>query len=192
MHVFIKHGLHYAIDRDQPKKLNILEIGFGTGLNTLLTAVDQKALRVDICYDTIEAFPVPLDQVDLLNYPDLLGREEVGNLFDRVHQVSWGEAHSLKAGFTFRKIQTDLCKTQLEKSHYDIVYFDAFAPAKQPELWTLEIISLVVGSLKPRGIFVTYSAKGQLKRDLVGLGMRLEVQKGPPGKAEMIRAIKDK
>ncbi|MCB0487068.1 MAG: tRNA (5-methylaminomethyl-2-thiouridine)(34)-methyltransferase MnmD [Cyclobacteriaceae bacterium] len=192
MHVFIKHGLHYAIDRDQDKQMNILEVGFGTGLNSLLTAVDEKALNVNICYDTIEAFPVSLEHVRLLNYSDIVGRDKVGDLFDRLHQVSWGEVHSLKAGFTFRKIHSDLCKTQLEKSHYDIVYFDAFAPTKQPELWTLEIISLVVRSLKPRGIFVTYSAKGQLKRDLVGLGMKLEIQKGPPGKAEMTRAIKDK
>lgn len=190
--MFIKHGLHYAIDRDQPKKLNILEVGFGTGLSTLLTATDQKALSVDIYYDTIEAFPVPMEQVTMLNYPDILGQAEVGDLFNRAHQVSWGAPHFLKAGFTFRKIHCDLCKTQLEKSHYDIVYFDAFAPAKQPELWTLEIISLVVGSLKHGGIFVTYSAKGQLKRDLASLGMKLEIQKGPPGKAEMTRAIKDK
>lgn len=192
MHVFIKHGLHYAINRDQPKKLSILEVGFGTGLNTLLTAIDQSALNVDICYDTIEAFPVPLEHVRSLNYPDILGRDEVEELFVRAHQVSWNESHSLKAGFTFRKIHSDLCKTELEKSHYDIVYFDAFAPAKQPELWTLDVISLVVGSLKHRGIFVTYCAKGQLKRDLMSLGMKLEIEKGPPGKAEMTRAIKDK
>lgn len=191
-HVFIKHGLHYALDRDQPDKLTVLEVGFGTGLNTLLTAMDKATAGVEICYDTIEAFPVPIEHVRLLNYPDMLGRDEVGDLFERIHMASWGDSHLLKSGFTFCKVQTDLCKTQLEKSHYDIVYFDAFAPAKQPELWTLEVISLVVDALKPRGIFVTYSAKGQLKRDLVGLGMRLEVQKGPPGKAEMIRAIKDK
>lgn len=191
-HVFIRHGLHYALDRDKPTSLSILEVGFGTGLNALLTILEQSAANVSIGYDTVEAFPVPNNQIRLLNYPERIGSAVARSLFNEIHECPWGKAHVLKAGFTIRKIHSDVRQTQLQKSHYDIVYYDAFAPGKQPELWTLEIISLVVGLLKPRGIFVTYSAKGQLKRDLLSLGMKLEVQKGPPGKAEMIRAIKDK
>ncbi len=188
-HVFIQNGLHYALERFNLNEIKILEIGFGTGLNALLTLLDPEAKALPVFYDTIEAFPLKMELVHQLNYPYILGQEDIKEKFIEMHLAPWDQTYSLTGNFTIRKVQAELQRATLTNNNYDIVYFDAFAPSKQPELWRFEILEKVVKALKHQGIFVTYSAKGQLKRDLKSLGLQVEILKGPPGKLQMIRAI---
>jgi tRNA U34 5-methylaminomethyl-2-thiouridine-forming methyltransferase MnmC len=170
LHVFIKNGLEYY-----PKdEVNVFEVGFGTGLNALLTALSNKKVN----YTTIEAFPLTEEIYSQLNY-------EPQHLLRELHRNSELQI----SNFSFKKIHDTLQSIELDQV-YDIIYFDAFAPSKQPEMWELPMISKVCSALTPGGLFVTYCAKGQLKRDLKSLGMEVETLGGPPGKKEMVRAAK--
>jgi len=191
-HVFIKHGLQHWAATTRLSEVNILEVGFGTGLNALLTLLDEPTHKIVKHYDAIEPFPLSRDYTDFLNYPFLLEKVEGQSMFDKLHGAAWGEFCILTSNFTIRKILAEIQGITLESNRYDVVYFDAFAPSKQPELWSLGVLKSLADSLKPFGIFVTYSARGQLKRDLKSLGLQVETLKGPPGKAQMVRAIKDK
>lgn len=190
-HVFIRSGLHFKIDHYSPREIDMLEVGLGTGLNVLLTLLDKKAAVLPIRYDAVEAFPLPLDLARQLNYSQCLKNENANSLLLQLHEATWGESVRLNPNFSLRKLHSAIQSTILLKESYDLVYFDAFAPNTQPELWGLDVMELIIRSLKHNGIFVTYSAKGQLKRDLRTLGMKVETLAGPPGKAEMIRAIKE-
>lgn len=183
MHVFIQHGLEYYCAQHQPKEISILEVGFGTGLNALLTA--QHALYTDasLRYVTIEPFPLPANVWSVLNYGDA---DKGGHVYRALHEADWNRDVPLSPGFTLHKIDKSLHDVMLDES-YDLIYFDAFAPQKQPQLWEYASLEKVIKCLKPSGVFVTYSAKGQLKRDLRSLGLEVETLAGPPGKAEMVR-----
>lgn len=174
VHVFINNGL----DKIQGNEISILEIGFGTGLNALLTALSDKK----ISYTSLEAFPLDKEVFDSLNY-------EPKNLLQQLHSAVWDEWVQVNPNFTLKKIHTTLQEVSLTDK-YDLIYFDAFAPSKQPEMWELPILKKVCDTLTPGGIFVTYCAKGQLKRDLKSLGMEVETLPGPPGKKEMVRGTK--
>jgi tRNA U34 5-methylaminomethyl-2-thiouridine-forming methyltransferase MnmC len=187
-HVFIESGLKYLLQHSQAKKTSILEIGFGTGLNALLTLLATKDLNIKIYYEGIEAFPLPAETVAQLNYPDLLKSEESRIIFDSLHQADWNTAQLITTNFHLRKCNIKIQVAEFEKQKFDLIYFDAFAPSKQPEMWERSILQKVTGAMMPQGIFVTYSAKGQLKRDLVSLGLSVKKIPGPPGKREMIRA----
>ncbi len=190
-HVFIKHGLHFA-RQNSPGLVRILEVGFGTGLNALLTMVESKQRNAQIHYDAVEAFPLPSELITQLNYCDLIQGDDCKGLFFKMHEARWGDSVSITPDFTICKVLGNIQKTTLVRARYDIVYFDAFAPSRQPEMWSREVLGKVVESIKLNGIFVTYSSRGQLRRDLLELGMKVETLTGPPGKAEMTRAIKDK
>jgi tRNA U34 5-methylaminomethyl-2-thiouridine-forming methyltransferase MnmC len=189
-HVFIESGLSYLLQHSRAKEISILELGFGTGLNALLTSLAIKGLNVKIYYEGIEAFPLPMGTVAQLNYPDLLKSEESKIIFNSLHQTEWSKTEMITPDFHLRKRDLRIQDVEFEKEKFDLVYFDAFSPGKQPELWGWSILQKVTEAMKPQGIFVTYSAKGQLKRDLVSLGLSVEKIPGPPGKREMIRAIK--
>ncbi len=192
LHVFIKNGIEFYIQINQPEQLNILEIGFGTGLNTLLTLKHTQDSKTNINYTSIEAFPISLEIANQLSYPsDILLPNSVA-LFQTLHKAVWNEPVSILPNFVLKKWQTVLQEIDLEKNKFDLIYFDAFAPNKQPEMWEISILKKVVDSLTDNGIFVTYCAKGQLKRDLKSLGLVVESLAGPPGKREMIRATKVK
>lgn len=187
-HVFIKNGLHYYIEQMQPKAISILEVGFGTGLNALLTCLDPKTSGIAITYDAVEAFPLPIDVTEQLNYPSCLGKPEAQTLMNRMHETPWNKKSRLTRDFILHKINSELQSLAMEDESYDIVYFDAFAPSKQPELWKLEVLSPVIWAIKEGGILVTYCARGQFKRDLKSLNMDVKSLSGPPGKLEMVRA----
>ncbi|MCW8897345.1 MAG: tRNA (5-methylaminomethyl-2-thiouridine)(34)-methyltransferase MnmD [Flavobacteriales bacterium] len=187
-HVFIKNGLHYFGDK---KTVNILEIGFGTGLNALLTllAIENSSQKVD--YISLEKFPLPNELVQQLNYPTQLKLDtDQKKLFNHLYICEWNALTPITNNFNLLKIDKDLADFQYE-TIFDIVYFDAFAPEKQAELWTDEIFSKIYDFLKPKGILVTYCAKGVVKRTIKSVGFQLETLPGPPGKREMIRAIKN-
>jgi tRNA U34 5-methylaminomethyl-2-thiouridine-forming methyltransferase MnmC len=185
-YVFIDQGLKFWLNENS-SSVSIFEVGFGTGLNALLTIEYSKTFDVPISYTTIEAFPLSADTWEQLNYAAAIGLPDE---FYSLHNCAWNLNHELVTGFDFLKKNTTLQLLEIKPGQYDIVFYDAFAPSKQPEMWTIDILSKVTSGLLPGGIFVTYCAKGQLKRDLRELGLVVETLPGPPGKKEMIRARK--
>lgn len=186
-HVFISAGLEYFFTKNNLPKFNILEIGFGTGLNAMLTVQALEGQGRHAVYTSIEAYPLPEKIWCALNYGSILLADE---LFKQLHKASWEAPKQLSPDFTLLKREVTLQQAVLAANEYNIIYFDAFAPSKQPGMWTLEILEKVTQSLLPGGIFVTYCARGQLKRDLKALGLIVETLPGPPGKMEMVRAMK--
>lgn len=183
-HVFIEHGLRFLIEKQKRQFVSVLEVGFGTGLNALLTIHEAMLKNYKVEYTSLETFPIPHEIWTTLNYPD------PHNLFRALHEAKWQTREEINSDFSLLKLEKSLQDVELEPQQYDLIYFDAFAPNKQPELWELKMLEKVAGSIKPGGIFVTYCAKGQLKRDLKMLGLTVESLPGPPGKREMVRAIK--
>ena len=182
-HVFIKNGL---LEKSNEEELKILEVGFGTGLNCLLT-LQSKPKNQQINYHGLEAFPLEKEEIAQLNYRELLEQNTVA-YFENLHQGSWNEVFKVEEFFILHKIQMLLLECKLEVNSFDLIYFDAFGPRVQPEMWTIEIFEKMFACMKKDGIFVTYCAKGQVKRDLKAVGFEVETLPGPPGKREMIRA----
>ncbi|HEY9487658.1 MAG TPA: tRNA (5-methylaminomethyl-2-thiouridine)(34)-methyltransferase MnmD [Chryseosolibacter sp.] len=186
MHVFIQNGLDYYCRNHHPKIISVLEVGFGTGLNALLTLDYAVVNKVAVRYHTLEPFPLEEDVWSKLNYGAHKKEEEY---FRSLHAVEWDREISLAPEYTLVKSKTLLQDADL-KGFYDVVYFDAFAPSRQPELWSYASLEKVTRILGPEGVFVTYSARGQLKRDLKVLGLKVETLVGPPGKNEMVRGTR--
>lgn len=184
-HVFIKHGLYAA----NLEELNILEMGFGTGLNTLITYLEAKKKQLRIQYRAIEAYPVTSEELELLNYVAVLQQPELHEVYQKMHNLPWEESQPLASDFILTKNRMDF-RDFKDKARYHIVYFDAFGPRVQPELWTSEIFQNLYEALLPNGILVTYSAKGSVKRAMQQCGFTVEKLPGPPGKREMLRAQK--
>ena len=183
-HIFIDAGLASLTS----KKVSILEVGFGTGLNALLTAMHASDNQVTIHYVTLEKFPLDPSLLFRLNYPAMTGaggRE----LFEAIHNAPWEKPVKLTPWFTLEKRLLDLTSMSVE-GLYDLVYFDAFGPGKQPEMWSREVMQKITAVTHPGTVFVTYSAKGELKRTLRSLGFEVVLLPGPPGKRVMTRAVK--
>jgi tRNA U34 5-methylaminomethyl-2-thiouridine-forming methyltransferase MnmC len=196
MHIYIDKGLREAI-KDK-KHVNILEIGFGTGLNTLLTYIEGENKSVTLNYTTIEAFPIGNEMASQLNYPNILRNDRLSNVLMDLHKSQWNtwisfgnEGADNSATFNFKKINTSLLHYRADDC-FDLIYFDAFAPEVQPELWTSEVFEKMYHYMNPAGILVTYCCKGTVKRNMKSAGFRIEKLPGPPGKREMLRAYKDK
>lgn len=187
-HVFVKNGLDYL--KDIKRNINVFEVGFGTGLNALLAAEWAQMNEVYINYDTIEAFPVSKEQVAQLNYTSLIKGQNIHEWFNTFHEIPWDEIHKITNFFTIQKINNSLKEYALPLDKYDIIFFDAFAPSKQPEMWEFEILSKMYDSMANDSAFVTYCAQGQLKRNLASLNLEVQTLPGPPGKKEMVRGIK--
>ncbi len=184
-HVFIKHGL--SLFHDQP--LSILEIGFGTGLNALITLLESKKLGLDIVYKGIEAYPVILEELEQLDYIEALDAGDMEQCFFNMHQTSWGQSHPILPTFSLIKQQIDF-REIVDVDQFDLIYFDAFGARVQPELWTEEVFAIMFRALKKDGVLVTYSAKGSVRRAMQAVGFVVERLPGPPGKREMLRALK--
>lgn len=187
-HVFIKTGLHHFLNRNNPKDLTILEIGFGTGLNAFLTALVSDKQDIQIHYEGVEAYPVLTEELSQLNYASQIAPNKQ-TLFDALHEVSWGELHPITSFFSLKKRQQFFSDIS-DKNSFDLIYFDAFGPRVQPELWTVSIFKSMFNALKNKGVLVTYSAKGSVRRTLQTAGFVVERLEGPPGKREMLRATK--
>jgi len=185
LHVFIRNGLAYKLQTQS--SISILEVGFGTGLNALLTYLYSE--NAHIRYTGIEAYPLSSDQLAWLNYPDVLKQEGVQEIFHQLHQLPWNKNHQMDLHFELTKYNILLEDYQPE-IRFDLIYFDAFAPDSQPELWTLEIFRQMYRCCEQEGALVTYSAKGDVRRAMVSAGFQVEKLPGPPGKREMMRALK--
>ena len=184
-HVFIKHGLEHT-NRDN---LNILEIGFGTGLNALITLIEGKKKDISIQYVGVEQFPVSLEEVQQLDYVSSLSAQVFKSEFNTMHQCSWEKKNAVSKNFVLTKQKKDF-RDITERDLFNLIYFDAFGPRVQPELWTEEIFQIMYTALKTGGILVTYSAKGSVRRAMQAVGFRVERLEGPPGKREMLRGTK--
>lgn len=189
-HVFIRSGFHHFCKRNSHKKISILEIGFGTGLNAYLTLLEAAKVNLNIDYIGIEAYPVNLDEIKALNYPKVIIGQDQDELFDSIHSVDWELKHQITERFGITKRQ-QFFKDIDEVETYDLIYFDAFGPRVQPELWTEDILNIMYKALRPKGVLVTYSAKGSVRRSMQQVGLSVERLPGPPGKREMLRACKE-
>jgi len=188
-HVYIKHGLlfHSELVTDAHKTISVLEIGFGTGLNALLTYLNAEKLNLNINYTGVEAFPISSEELAQLNYPSELKIN--GTVFKALHECSWEEIHHISEVFQLTK-QHKFFKDISEENSYDVIYFDAFGARVQPELWTEEIFKSMYKALKPNGVLTTYAAIGSVRRTMQALGFEVERLQGPPGKRHMLRAVK--
>ncbi|PHR71581.1 MAG: SAM-dependent methyltransferase [Lutibacter sp.] len=184
-HVFIKSGLSLF----KNKEINILEIGFGTGLNCFITFLELEKYNLKIDYTGVEAYPISTEEVEALNYISELKTEGETSLFKEMHDISWDERHNIRKNFHLTK-QQKFFKDIDDKNTFDLIYFDAFGARVQPELWTEEIFKKMYIALKQGGVLVTYSAKGSVRRAMQAVGFMVERLEGPPGKREMLRAIK--
>lgn len=184
VHIFINHGLRtVALQKPNPR-LSILEIGFGTGLNALLSLLEANRRSLDVTYESWEKFPLPETLWRQLNYGEMLGDQSA---YIQINQAPWNVRTKLGSHFELCKRQGDVVSDPVEGA-FDLIYYDAFAPSRQPEMWTYELLRKVSQTLNPGGILVTYCAKGQVKRDLAAMGLTVETLEGPPGKKEMTRA----
>jgi len=183
-HIFIRSGFDTCL----ADPVNIFEVGFGTGLNALLTAVRSMKGERQVFYTTIEKYPVNEDIIWSLNHSDFAGPEGK-KIFNKLHFSDWNSTTSICKNFSLKKIKGDFTAGNLS-GEYDLIYFDAFAPDKQPEMWTSEMFANIASVTKKNGILVTYSAKGDVKRNLIACGFDVKLIPGPPGKREIIRAVK--
>ncbi|MGA2823957.1 MAG: tRNA (5-methylaminomethyl-2-thiouridine)(34)-methyltransferase MnmD [Bacteroidales bacterium] len=185
MHIFIREG--YKQIRNFPAR--IFEAGFGTGLNAFLTYLVSEKEGKSIHYTAIEKYPLEDHFVSLMNYPEKTdpAKEKV---FHTIHDASWEQDILISEHFTLHKMQGDLRMVQMQDKSNDLVFFDAFGPDVQPELWIEEIFRMLCQSMKEGAILVTYSSKGSVIRALNAAGFSLEKLPGPPGKREMTRATK--
>ena len=183
-HIFIKAG--YESCNAEP--LNIFEAGFGTGLNALLTAVRAAKDNREVFYTSIEKYPIAPDLIKLLNHYEFAGTDGK-RIFDNIQSSPWDQMNCICNNFNLNKIKGDLTDF-IPVYPVDLVYYDAFGPDKQPSMWTREIFEKIASAMRTGGILVTYSSKGEVKRNLRSVGFDVKLLPGPPGKREMISAKK--
>ncbi len=184
--VFINAGLKYFEPLPQIK---ILEIGLGTGLNALMT-LQSKPKTQSIEYFAVEKYPITLEEMQHLNYAEQLQDAQLQSVFQNMHHVPWNETTLIAPNFSLTKILNSIEDFETLLNGFDLIYFDAFAPSAQPQLWTEAIFRKMFNTLKSGGILVTYCAKGSVKRAMKSAGFTVEALPGPKNKREMTRAIK--
>lgn len=184
-HVFIHSGL----DLFENTTVDILEIGFGTGLNALITLIEFKKRNLKINYTGVEAYPVSKDELGQLNYLEQLKANSLKDEFATMHTSPWEKLVEVTADFGLIKEQKFFKDINMINA-FDLVYFDAFGARVQPELWTVEIFEIMFKAMKSGGCLVTYAAKGSVRRAMLEVGFLVERLPGPPGKREMLRAKK--
>lgn len=185
-HVFIRKGLDLFKDGTE---LSILEIGFGTGLNCFITWMEAQRRNLTLHYHGIEGYPVALKLALELEYPSAMEKEEFNNVFEKLHKEPWNRHVEISDSFSLFKEEIKFQDFSRVNS-FDLIYFDAFGARVQPDLWTVEIFDRMYKGLKENGVLVTYSAKGSVRRALQTVGFTVERLPGPPGKREMLRAVK--
>src|SRR4030095_16144574 len=194
-HVFINQGLRFFQNNNATAELHVLEMGFGTGLNALLTLLEAGP-NLNIHYTAIELFPLKIEEANALNYCEQIKRQDLLPSFVKMHRCEWERDVAINPFFTIHKLQLSLLNIQ--NSNFfrnsslrpNIVYFDAFAPAAQPELWPKDVFEILYVILKDKGILVTYCSKGEVRRAMQAAGFAVEKIPVTPGKREIVRALK--
>ncbi len=183
-HIFIETGLKHH----SGSELCIFEVGFGTGLNAFLTYITAKELQIKVKYISVEKYPLSEELYMKLNYAELI-HPDYKDFFNDLHKCSWNKLNVISDFFSIEKIETDF--TQFEhKNNYDVIYFDAFSPEKQPEMWSEEQFRKIYEHSNQDAILTTYCAKGMVRRAMISAGFKVERLPGPPGKREILRATK--
>ena len=189
LHVFVKKGLHHFIEKRSSDEISILEIGFGTGLNALITALEAEKLKISMSYCGVEAYPVSEEEVSALDYSSAFKDEAASEVFRKIHNAKWEEDVAINSLFRLQKKKMFFSNITSEDD-FNLIYFDAFGPRVQPELWEEAIFKKMYAALQKNGVLVTYSAKGSVRRAMQAVGFSVERLEGPPGKREMLRATK--
>jgi len=190
MHVFIESGLRYINHTfNPPGILSILEMGFGTGLNALLTLAEAEKSQQKIFYETIEPYPLEAKTIEALNYTEQLQRKDLIPLFNLLHNCEWHTVIEISPYFSFRKNKLPLADFTTDR-HFNLIYFDAFAPEIQPDLWTAGIFKKIHDAMKPNAVLTTYCSKSIVRKAMSEAGLSVEKIPGPPHKREMVRAVK--
>lgn len=182
MHVFISNGFNQV----ESNPIHILEYGMGTGINVFLTWLESQSKQRTVHFDTIEAFPLEEDLWSAIN----IGEGESQTIFEKIHRLPWGQEEELSDHFKLTKMKSDILTWKGMPNQYDLIYFDAFAPSTQSELWTPQVFEECLRVLKPGGFLVTYCAQGQVKRNMKEVGFEVNALPGPPMKREMTKAVK--
>ncbi len=186
-HVFLEAGLNTIKHLDS---INILEIGLGTGLNALLTCLQSEKERLTINYFAIEPYPIEEEIFNQMNFEECLNATNSNLYFNKIHKNPWDQMMAIHSMFKLTKLKNKLEQYQPPGNYFNLIYFDAFSPDIQPELWSLPNFIKILESLQQNGVMVTYCAKGQVRRDLEAAGFKTERIPGPKGKREMLRAAK--
>lgn len=186
MHVFIREGLEYWQFQNEANEISILEIGLGTGLNAFLTAQFGKNHNQKIHFTTLEPFPIKKEIYEHLNYHQTESEQQ---LLMKIHEAVWEKEAEISENFTLHKTATKL-EHFSTPTLFNLIYFDAFAPSKQPEVWSMENLKKCFKLLQKGGNLTTYCAQGQFKRNLAETGFDVETLRGAMGKKEMVRAVK--
>ena len=190
LHVFIKAGLYYTLEhKESSESLSILEIGFGTGLNAFLTCLEADILSCKIEYTGVEAYPITAEDLHHINYAQSIQDGRFEGLFNKLHECSWDTKHDITSSFLLTKQQKSFNNIE-DNALHDIIYFDAFGPRVQPDLWGESVFKIMYKALKPGGVLVTYCAQGNARRAMQAVGFNVVRIPGPPGKREMLRANK--
>ena len=184
LHVYIEAGLNQC----KKQTINVLEFGFGTGLNAFLTIIEAEKRNLRVNYTTIEKYPLPTSITNQLNYTKEVS-EKFRSCFDKIHSCEWGNFVNISDNFQIKKVQTDFSDFKFEDK-YDVVFYDAFAPDKQSDVWSQSIFNKIFEHTNPESILTTYCAKGNIRRMMQAAGFQTERIPGPPGKREMLRARK--
>lgn len=186
MHVFLRTGLEKALEVFEEGDIHIFEMGFGTGLNAYLTAIAARQYQRKIHYTAVELYPLSSDEAMKLNYA---ATAEEQQLFQHIHAAAWDTDVIISDHFTLKKIRQNLLSASLP-GQFHLVYYDAFAPGHQPELWTEAVFRQLYTALVPGGILATYCSKSDVRRAMQAVGFTVEKLAGPPGKREILRAVK--
>lgn len=188
LHIYIRNG--YRMAMKGKKCLHLLEVGLGTGLNALLTYAEAERFKIKTFYTALEPFPLPRAITEMLNYPGIIGAINMDSIFRNIHESEWNIPLKMNEYFSMNKVKERIENAELPVNHFNLVYFDAFAPRVQPELWEKVIFDKIWKAMADEGILLTYSATGSVKRNLAAAGFRVESIPGPPGKREITRAAK--
>ena len=176
-----------GISAGNRREIRVLEIGFGTGLNTYLTLLEAEKMNLVINYTSLELYPLSVEYASLLNYPELIDADR--ELFEKIHRSSWDEDNNITSFFVLHKIKADFTEYEIQ-GLYDVIYFDAFSPEKQPEMWTDDMFKKINGHSGHEAVMTTYCAKGAVRRAMQAAGFVMERLPGPQGKREILRASK--
>lgn len=185
-HVFIKNGLSLF----KGKSVSVLEIGFGTGLNAFITALESQKNNQVIEYVGVEAYPVSIEEALQMNYVAELNAQNETAVFQNIHESKWEEKKSISDTFSLTK-RKQFFHDITDTNAFDLIYFDAFGFRVQPELWSVEIFEKMFAALKPKGVLVTYACRSSIKKAMLEVGFTVEKLPGAPGKREMLRAFKN-
>ncbi len=183
-HIFIEAGFKQC----QKDTIKVLEVGFGTGLNAFLTmdVVLNSAKKVH--YTGLELYPVAIEMAMQLNYPTMISPQNK-LLFQQLHLAQWNKEVAIASSFWLTKMQLDFTQLSLAEK-FDVIYFDAFSPEKQAEMWTEDAFKLLYNCCNVGGVLTTYCAKGHVRRAMQSAGFIVERLPGPPGKREILRCTK--